>query len=167
MRNSARFVLALLPALAFAQDVYTLSQTVVVTNPQFTLTESPQNSPHVATRTIIITAPIDEITSIADSIPKSIQVQQTQLAGGQVLPITINTFVTSILIPAAASIPTGITLSPISPVLVPVPTVSQVVSALSNSLDAGASSVSAVVVSGKHRRFFVNVQTSTSTNQGL
>lgn len=145
MLTSARFIVALLPVLAYAQDV--LTHTVIVTIPQFTVTESLQNSPRVGTRTIIITAPVDEITSIADAIPKSVQLQQTEAGGGQILPITINTYVTSIVIPAAASIPTGITLSPISPVLVPVPT--QAASAVSNGVNAGVSSVSSVVASGK------------------
>lgn len=154
-------MLALLPALAYAQDVC-----IIAANVQFTVAETIQNSPRVATRTIIITAPIDEITSIADSIPTSVVQLQQSAQGGQILPITVNDYVTSILIPAAASIPTGITLSPISPVLVPVPTV---VSAVSNNVDAGASSVSSVIASGKrtasHKRSDLQVPTEASRNR--
>lgn len=145
LSSSTGFILALVPVLAYAQNVYTT--TVVVNGVQRTLTETFKLAPEVVTRTIIITAPADQITSIIETVPKSVQLQPSD-EPGQTVPITIHGYVTSIVIPASASVPTAITLSPITPVI-PAPT--NVQSAVSNSVNIGVGSVSSVLASGMYR----------------
>ena len=168
----ARAIVALLPAIARAQSTtYTLTLGDVVTSvvlpipqaetttitlreAQATLILTTRVPQPVATQTIIITAPVNQITSIAAAIPKSVQ-QVVSEEGNQIVPITIHDYVTSILIPASASIPAGVTLSPITPVILPVPTVvpslaSELLSAEHESLSASVERLSSALVSGKH-----------------
>lgn len=144
-------MLALVPALIYAQT----TQTTVVVTPQTQVTATFALAPGVVTRTIIITAPVDQISSIIDAVPKSAQLQQS-VEPGQTLPITINGYVTSIVIPDSASIPTGVTLSPITPAFLPAPTIdlASAQSAVSNSVNNGIQSVSSVLAQGVYRHSF-------------
>lgn len=133
MLVAASLALALVPALAYAQ-VTTATVAVVTSGAQTNVVET--NIPQqFVTRTVIFTAPVDQITSYAQAIPTSIQVVVSQPDGGYV-PVNFNGFSTSIFIPAAASVPAGEPLSLISPIFAPVPTL---VSIASESVASGKS----------------------------
>ena len=129
-------IFALVPALTWAQNVYT---TTVVVNGVQTLTETFQLAPQVVTRTIIITAPADQISSIIGVVPQSVQLQQPQ-ESGQTVPVTINGYVTAIVVPSSASV-----FTPVTTVVVPA---SNVQSAVSNGVNNGIGSASSVIASG-------------------
>ncbi|KAL8932293.1 MAG: hypothetical protein Q9216_006896, partial [Gyalolechia sp. 2 TL-2023] len=127
------FALVALPAIINAQSLttYTFSingvetsivvplpqaptTTVYMTMPVATVTQTTAYSPAVATQTIVVTAPANQISSIANEIPQSYQAPVESLSPGAVVPITINDYTTSINLPSSASVPTGaVTLSPI------------------------------------------------------
>ena len=124
MLVAASLALALVPALAYAQAG---TATVVVTDgAQTTLVQTNLPQQYV-TRTVIFTAPVDQISSFVQAIPTSIQVVVSQPDGGFV-PINLNGFTTSLFIPAAASVPTGVPLSPITPIFAPAPTILSIAS---------------------------------------
>lgn len=129
MLVAASLALALVPALAYAQ--VTTATVQVTDGAQTTLiqTNLPQQ---FETRTIIFTAPVNQISSLAQAIPTSIQVVVSQPDGG-FIPINLNGFSTSVFVPAAASVPTGVPLSPITPIFVPAP-ISTALSAASQSV---------------------------------
>lgn len=156
--NSARFALALVPALIHAQSVtylFTFGQlvtsvvlpsppgvtkTIMVKEPQTTLYLTTQLPQAVTTQTIVITAPVNEISSIADGIPKSYQETRSE-AAGDVVPFAINGYTTSIVIPASASIPTDISIAPFTPVIIPAASISSESAKAEKSLEALSSSL--------------------------
>ncbi|KAL8645962.1 MAG: hypothetical protein Q9210_006416, partial [Variospora velana] len=90
--------------------------TVYMTMPAATITRTTALGPAVATQTIIVTAPVDQISSIANEIPSSYQVpaESLNINPAAVVPVTINGYTTAINLPSSASVPTGpVTLSPI------------------------------------------------------
>ena len=134
--SAFRLVLAALPALINAQSLTTYrfsiageptsvvvplpdvpTMTVYKTLPATLVTRTTQLPRQIATETIVLTAPVGEISSIADSIPKSYQVPNQQAVSGTpgpVVPITFGGFTTSIHLPAAVSVPKSpVTLSPV------------------------------------------------------
>ncbi|KAI4177470.1 MAG: hypothetical protein LQ343_000451 [Gyalolechia ehrenbergii] len=127
------FALVALPAIINAQSLTTYmfsingqgtsivvplpqapTTTVYKTMPVATVTQTTAYAPAVATQTIVVTAPANQISSIANEIPQSYQVPVESLNPGAVVPITINDYTTSINLPSSASVPTGaVTLSPV------------------------------------------------------
>ncbi|KAL8707320.1 MAG: hypothetical protein Q9220_007632 [cf. Caloplaca sp. 1 TL-2023] len=88
--------------------------TVYMTMAGATVTQTTAFPQSVATQTIILTAPADQITSIAGEIPSSYQAPPVTVNPGPIVPITLNGYTTSINLPSSASVPTGaVTLSPI------------------------------------------------------
>lgn len=133
---SSRLVLAALPVLIHAQGLTTYiftigdkptsltlpipnipTTTIYKTLPATIITRTTQLPRQIATETIVLTAPVGEISAIADNIPQSYQVPNQQAVSGTpgpVIPITVNGYVTSIRLPATASVPPGrVTLSPV------------------------------------------------------
>ncbi|KAL9045512.1 MAG: hypothetical protein Q9214_001452 [Letrouitia sp. 1 TL-2023] len=133
---SFRLVLAALPILIHAQGLTTYiftigdkptslvlpipnipTTTIYKTLPATTITHTTQLPRKIATETIVLTAPVGEISTIAGNIPQSYQVPNQQAVSGTpgpVIPITVNGYVTSIRLPATASVPPGrVTLSPV------------------------------------------------------
>lgn len=133
---SCRLVLAALPVLTHAQGLTTYiltigdkptslilpipnipTTTIYKTLPATIITRTTQLPRQIATETIVLTAPVGEISAIAGNIPQSYQVPNQQAVSGTpgpVIPITVNGYVTSIRLPATASVPPGrVTLSPV------------------------------------------------------
>ncbi|KAL8954960.1 MAG: hypothetical protein Q9193_006992, partial [Seirophora villosa] len=79
--------------------------TVYTTVPSVTITETTAFGPSIATQTIIVTAPIDQISSIANEIPSSYQVptESLNIIPAAVVPVTLNGFTTAINLPSSAS----------------------------------------------------------------
>ena len=119
MLVAASLAFALVPALAYAQVD---TATNVVTDGAQTAIVQTGLPQQFVTRTVIFTAPVDQISSFVQAIPTSIQVVVSQPDGGYV-PINLNGFTTSLFIPAAASVATGVAFSPITPIFAPIPTI--------------------------------------------
>lgn len=163
----SRFALALVPTLINAQSVtysFTFGQevtsvvlpapkvettTITVKEPQETYYLTTQLPAAVTTQTIIITAPVNQISSIAGSIPKSYQEILSEKPGA-VVPFTINGYTTSIVIPASVSIPTDVSIPPFTPVVIPVATISSESAKAVSSIKALSSSIA----SGKSRHVY-------------
>ncbi|KAL8706498.1 MAG: hypothetical protein Q9225_007945, partial [Loekoesia sp. 1 TL-2023] len=111
--------------------------TVYMTMPVATVTQTTAFAPAVATQTIVVTAPVGQISSIANEIPTSYRVPPESLSPGAVVPITLNGYTTAINVPSTASVPTGpVTLSPVIVAPPPPATVASSVQTAINSLSS-------------------------------
>jgi hypothetical protein len=127
LSTATRFAWALVPSLIVAQSTtitFTfagIETTAVVQlpNPQIVTVGPPQ----IITTTIVLTAPASQITVIAGKIPQSVQDIGSEEIGN-VVPININGYVTSIRIPTSIPIPTDTGLPPFTPIIIPAATVS-------------------------------------------
>ncbi|KAI4137250.1 MAG: hypothetical protein L6R39_007386, partial [Caloplaca ligustica] len=121
--------------------------TVYMTMPAATVTQTTAFGPAIATQTIVVTAPVDQISSIANEIPQSYQVPAESVGTpGAVVPITISGYTTSINIPSSVSVPTGqITLSPV--VVAPPPLATSVQTAINSIQSSVAGSASGIATS--------------------
>ncbi|CAF9942803.1 MAG: hypothetical protein ALECFALPRED_010077 [Alectoria fallacina] len=118
--------------------------TVTYTQAAYTMTLTP--APMIETRTFTVTAPGDEISSIAGAIPQSVQVVAPSVAPGPIVPVVIHGYTTSIQIPATASIPEG-TYTP-SPVHIAAATPVAVSTAAADASQAAANAQSAASEEG-------------------
>ncbi|KAL8869955.1 MAG: hypothetical protein Q9174_003884 [Haloplaca sp. 1 TL-2023] len=157
----ARLALLALPSIVYAQQqltTFTFSingeeTSIVVPMPEMptttifqtlaeaTITQTMAFPQSVATQTIVVTAPVDDISSIAEAIPSSYQVEPESVDTPDVLvPVTLNGYTTSLALPSSASVPTGpVTISPII-VAPPAPTIQTAIGSLTSSVAEEVSS---------------------------
>lgn len=152
--TATRFALALVPSLIVAQSTtitFTFGDivtTAVVQLPEALTATVTVGPPRIITTTIVLTAPANQITEIAGKIPQSVQDTFSEEVGN-VVPININGYVTSIRLPASLSIPADATLPPFTPVVIPAATISAQSAA---SEVAAARETVRSVASGKKRK---------------
>lgn len=154
--SATRFAVALLPSLIVADSTtititfggVVTSAVVQLPEPQI-ITVRPQQ---IITTTIVITAPASQITEIAGKIPESVQDIVSEEVGN-VLPLTINGYVTSINLPASVSIPADTQLPPIVPVIIPAATISAQSAAAQSAVSVAAAARETIrsVASGKRK----------------
>ena len=134
---TTRLILASLPALIHAQSILTTlyftntqdgqvssievpfspqqahTETTTITEAGTTITQTTALQPSVETTTIVLTGPYPQVSSVADGIPKSIQVEQPSVPAGPVVPVTVHGYSTTIQLPSSVSLPsTAITIAP-------------------------------------------------------
>ncbi|KAI4262958.1 MAG: hypothetical protein L6R42_001873 [Xanthoria sp. 1 TBL-2021] len=186
-RTATHMVLVALPALINAQSLTTYffsigdrptsivvpipegpATTVYVTMPVATVTRTTAFAQSVATQTIVVTAPVGQISSIANGIPSSYVVPPvSNIDAAAVVPISFNGYTTSLNLPSSASVPTGaVTLTPIIVAPPPASTIQTVIDSLTASLANGASSIAndASTLAGGIASS-ANAQASTLTSQ--
>ncbi|KAI4226365.1 MAG: hypothetical protein L6R36_003223 [Xanthoria steineri] len=117
--------------------------TVYVTMPLATVTQTTAFPQSIATQTIVVTAPVGQISSIANEIPSSYVVPLVpNVNPAAVVPISFNGYTTSLNLPSSASVPTGaVTLTPVIVAPPPASTIQTVIGSLTASLANSASSI--------------------------
>ncbi|KAL8686236.1 MAG: hypothetical protein Q9218_007248, partial [Villophora microphyllina] len=116
--------------------------TVYMTMPAATITQTTAFPQSIATQTIVVAAPVDQISSIAGEIPTSYQVPAASLqTPAAIVPVTINGYTTALNLPSSASVPTGtVTLSPV--IVAPPPPSQYIPSFPANSIQTAIGSLS-------------------------
>ena len=175
----SRLTLALAtPSLLAAQSLTTYSitisnsiHTIVLPTPKVTTITDYQTQPG-ATTTIIpapsiqtsiftVTGPFAEVTSIADNIPSGARVQggRDSETPGAIVPIAIHGFITSIELPASASIPTGpFSISHVN-IIAPTPAIA------SSDVTEAASAASAAKVAASQEALVASNVAGSAANQ--